>query len=72
VEWIVEYLHLTHGEAVALEIIEDIDHRCVYSADNFRSLSTFTVFQLFHHFLAFEDSLTVEITINGRVMTRKH
>jgi hypothetical protein len=63
-EWIVEYLHITHSEAVALEIIEDIDHQCMYSANNFHSLSTFTVFQLFHHFLAFEDSLMVKITIN--------
>jgi len=29
VEWVGEYLHLTHGEKVALEIIEDIDHRQV-------------------------------------------
>jgi len=27
VDWVGEYLHLTHGEKVALEIIEDIDHR---------------------------------------------
>lgn len=32
VEWVAEYLHITHGEAMALEIIEDIDHRCAYSA----------------------------------------
>ncbi|KAH9159540.1 hypothetical protein EDB89DRAFT_2117724 [Lactarius sanguifluus] len=27
VEWVLEYLHLTHREKVALETIEDIDHR---------------------------------------------
>ncbi|KAI9430611.1 hypothetical protein H4582DRAFT_2113755 [Lactarius indigo] len=27
VEWVVEYLHLAHREKVALEIIEDVDHR---------------------------------------------
>ena len=31
VEWVVEYLHKTHGEMKALEIIEDIDHQYVYS-----------------------------------------
>lgn len=29
VEWIGEYLVLTHGLTAALVIIEDIDHRCV-------------------------------------------
>jgi hypothetical protein len=29
VDWIAEYLHITHVKKVALEIIEDIDHRCV-------------------------------------------
>ncbi|KAF8262148.1 hypothetical protein EI94DRAFT_1773268 [Lactarius quietus] len=27
VEWVLEYLHVTHGEKVSLEIIEDIDRR---------------------------------------------
>lgn len=27
VEWVLEYLHVTHGEKDALEIIEDIDRR---------------------------------------------
>jgi hypothetical protein len=27
VEWVNQYLHLTHGEKQALEIIEDIDRR---------------------------------------------
>ncbi|KAH8977242.1 hypothetical protein EDB86DRAFT_3092823 [Lactarius hatsudake] len=27
VEWVLEYLHLEHGETVALDIIGDIDHR---------------------------------------------
>ncbi|KAF8257099.1 hypothetical protein EI94DRAFT_1774628 [Lactarius quietus] len=27
VEWVLEYLHVTHGEKVSLEIIEDIDHQ---------------------------------------------
>ena len=31
VEWVNEYLHITHGEARALEIIQDIDRRCVDS-----------------------------------------
>ncbi|KAI9511704.1 hypothetical protein F5148DRAFT_1274142 [Russula earlei] len=30
VEWVVEYLHITHREKGALEIIEDIDHRFTY------------------------------------------
>ena len=30
VDWVMEYLHITHGEKVALEIIEDIDHQCVH------------------------------------------
>ena len=34
VDWVAEYLHITHGETVALEIIEDIDHRCVCFMDN--------------------------------------
>ncbi|KAI9440158.1 hypothetical protein BJY52DRAFT_1206918 [Lactarius psammicola] len=28
VEWVLEYLHLEHGEKRALEIIEDVDRRC--------------------------------------------
>ncbi|KAF8802530.1 hypothetical protein BYT27DRAFT_7226421 [Phlegmacium glaucopus] len=27
VDWVAEYLHITHGEKKALEIVEDIDHR---------------------------------------------
>ena len=27
VTWVIEYLHLHHGEAVALDVIENIDHR---------------------------------------------
>ncbi|KAI9507792.1 hypothetical protein F5148DRAFT_1276064 [Russula earlei] len=33
VEWVVEYLHITHGEKGALEIIEDIDHWYTYGQD---------------------------------------
>ena len=29
VAWVCDYLFKTHGEAEALKIIEDIDHRCV-------------------------------------------
>jgi hypothetical protein len=34
VEWVMQYLRITHGERVALEIIEDIDHRFVLFTDN--------------------------------------
>ena len=34
VEWVGEYLHLTHGEKVALEIMEDIDHRYAFISKN--------------------------------------
>ncbi|KAJ7907795.1 hypothetical protein B0H13DRAFT_2332007 [Mycena leptocephala] len=33
VEWVIEYLHATHGEARALEIIADIDHRVAYHSE---------------------------------------
>ncbi|KAF8220146.1 hypothetical protein L208DRAFT_1140677, partial [Tricholoma matsutake] len=39
-EWIVEYLHITHSEAVALEIIEDIDH-CISAVPPFPALRRF-------------------------------
>lgn len=38
VEWVVEYLHKTHRESKALEIIEDIDHRYVDSFLNVHSI----------------------------------
>ena len=30
VTWVADYLHITHGEMAALEIIEDIDHQYVF------------------------------------------
>lgn len=33
VTWVNEYLYKTHGDARALEIIQDIDRRCVESSE---------------------------------------
>ena len=41
VAWVNEYLHITHGEKRALEIITDIDHRYVFFQDIDRLLLTF-------------------------------
>ncbi|KAF7338931.1 hypothetical protein MVEN_01969200 [Mycena venus] len=40
VEWVMQYLHETHGEARALEIIADIDHR-ISAAPSFPGLRRF-------------------------------
>ncbi|KAF8221562.1 hypothetical protein L208DRAFT_1327269, partial [Tricholoma matsutake] len=34
VEWVIQYLHITQGEKVALEIVEDINHRYASSLSN--------------------------------------
>jgi len=35
VAWVMDYLHVTHGETAAFEIIEDIDHRYVTPSRDF-------------------------------------
>jgi Plavaka transposase len=73
ITWVADYLHITHGETAALEIIEDIDHRYVYlHHDSHITLTSSKVSQLFLHSLGFGGSLMVGITISGQVMTRKH
>jgi len=72
VTWVADYLHITHGETAALEIIEDIDHRYVHLChDSDIALMNSVVSQLFPHFLDFDGFLMVEIITNGQVMTQK-
>jgi hypothetical protein len=63
VEWVIEYLHATHGEARALEIIADIDHRCVrlHSSSDalFRLVSESLLFLPSLAFVGFQMAVTL-------------
>jgi len=74
VTWVADYLHITHGEVAALDIIEDIDHQYIYciEASHLLLIYDYVGFQLSLHFLGFDDSLTVETTISGQAMIRRH
>lgn len=74
VTWVNEYLVLVHGESAAKEVIDDIDRRCVVMAYHFEFIIDHLViaYLLFHHFLAFVDSLRVVTSTNGQETIRKH
>ena len=68
--WVADYLPITHGEVVALDIIQDIDHWYVYCIEVSHLLLIYDYigFQLSLHFLGFDNSLMVKTTISGQVM----
>jgi hypothetical protein len=71
VEWVLGYLHRTHGTKCALEIIEDIDHW--YDLSFFLVLMLINClalgYQLYLPSLVFADSQMGVILSNGQVMT---
>ena len=75
VEWVMDYLWLEHGETRALEIIADIDRRCVGFAPP-PGMSTFQLtsppeFLLYPYFLDCVALWMGATLLNGRGMTQK-
>lgn len=71
VTWVCNYLFKTHGEAEALKIIEDIDHRCVFKlcfALHFKISFSCIVSQQYLRILVLDAFQMVETTISGLVM----
>jgi len=74
VTWVNEYLIEEHGGARGLDIIQDIDRRCVLnplSCINL-TLSFSPVYLLSLHFLDYDAFQMVAILRSGLEMTQKH
>lgn len=73
VTWVSDYLHEIHGEARALEIIDDIDRRYVGLAVAclFTQLSLLEYLP-YLHFRDCSDSLKAATSASGQGMTPKH
>ena len=71
VTWVNKYLVLVHSESAMKEVIDDIDHWCMVMAHHFEFIidHLMIAYLLFHHFLAFINSLKVITSTNGQVMT---
>ena len=58
VTWVVDYLHTTHGETAAFEIIEDIDHQYVVLRRDFSSSSQKAVQHLSHSSISWASTIS--------------